>query len=170
MPAKPPFIGLAHQVTLLDSNGGGWNQRVRSLLLRSGLCIALALGLDGACHAHAKFCSPAAAAAAELDGLDTWPKVRTAFERYGQCDDGSIAEGNSEAVARLLVDQWATLPILAGLVRRDPALKRFVLRHIDTTIDTDDLDRIKVLAASRCPVGIAPLCVELAAAATRANR
>jgi len=107
---------------------------------------------------------------AELDGLDTWSKIRTAFQRYGQCDDGSIAEGNSEAVARLLVDQWTTLPTLAALVRRDRGLEGFVLRHIDTTLDPDDLERIKMLASSRCPAGIESLCSALSAAATRASK
>jgi hypothetical protein len=136
------------------------------------LCIVLAFVLLGACGAQAKTCSPedAEAADAAVDGLDSWTKIASVFKKYGHCDDGSIAAGNSEAVARLLVDQWATLPVLAKLGKRDPALKRFVLHHIDSTLDTDDLGKIMVLASSQCPTGTASLCSELLKAAARATK
>jgi hypothetical protein len=132
----------------------------------------LAFGLGGACDARDKACSPkdAAAADAAVDGLDSWAKVERASKKYGHCDDGSIAEGNSEAVARLLVDHWPTLPLLADLVKRDPALKKFILRHIDSTLDTNDLSRISELASTQCPSGSAPLCRELSQAAARASK
>lgn len=122
--------------------------------------------------AQSKTCSvrEAEAADAMVDRIDGWTRVAEAYKKFGHCDDGGIAEGNSEAVARLLVDQWQTLPMLAKLVERDPALKRYVLRHIDTTLDTDDLEKIKSLASSSCARGLASLCRELAAAAARANR
>lgn len=136
------------------------------------LCIIVAFGVSGACHAHVKACSPrdAAAADAAIDDLDSWTKVERAYQQYGHCDDGSIAEGNSEAVARLLVDHWSTLPLLAELAKRDPAFRRFVLRHIDATLDTDDLDKIGALAAAQCPLGSAPLCRELRQTAARAAK
>lgn len=34
--------------------------------------------------------------------------------RFGVCDGGGTAEASSEAVARLLVDKWPTLPDLAA--------------------------------------------------------
>lgn len=141
-------------------------------MLVHSLCFVLALGLGGACHARAKACSPkeAEAADAAVDGLDSWTNVERAYKKYGHCDDGSIAEGNSEAVARLLVDHWNTLPLLAALVKRDPAFKRFVLRHIDTTLETDDLDRIGIFASTQCPPGSAPLCRELLQTAARAAK
>lgn len=144
------------------------NQMPRTLM--RSLCFILALGVGSACQARAKVCSPkdAEAADAAVDGLDSWTKVERAYKRYGHCDDGSIAEGNSEAVARLLVDHWSTLPLLAQLMKRDPALKRFVLRHIDTTLDTGDLEKIGRFAATNCPPGSAPLCRELRQTAARA--
>jgi hypothetical protein len=143
----------------------------RRVLIGSFIFI-LALGLGSACHARDRACSPkdAEAADAALDTLDSWAKVERASKKYGHCDDGSIAEGNSEAVARLLVDQWPTLPLLAELVKRDPALKKFILRHIDTTLDTEDLSRIGELASTQCPSGSAPLCRELSQAAARASK
>lgn len=122
--------------------------------------------------AHAEICSEhdAAAADAMVDHLDSWPKINLAFTKYGHCDDGDIAEGNSEAVARLLADHWRTLPQLGKLIKRNPPLKAFVLRHIDTTLDTADLDKVKALSRSSCPAGMDAFCLELTNAAARAEQ
>jgi len=122
--------------------------------------------------AHGKTCSPkdAEAADAMIDHLDSWEKVDSAFKRYAQCDDGSIAEGNSEAVARILIDQWNTLSALARLIKINPPLKRFVLRHIDSTLNTDDLVKIKALASSSCQKDLTVLCAELKRSATDAAK
>ena len=112
--------------------------------------------------AQGKSCTPKDAEAADeaVDHLDSWKKVDAARMQFGHCDDGSIAEGNSEAVARLLVDQWNTLPALAGLIKTHPALKRFVLRHIDSTLNTDDLKKIEALASSSCQKDLLELCAD----------
>lgn len=135
------------------------------------ICFIVALTLGGACSAQPRTCMPkdAEAADAAVDSLDSWAKVASTFKKYGHCDDGSIAEANSEAIARLLVDHWDMLPALASLARRDPALRAFVLRHIDSTLDTDDLDRVRESASSQCPRGIRPFCSDLMKAASRAS-
>ena len=127
------------------------------------LCAGLSL------PAHAKVCTAKDAVAAEaaIDELDSWQKVHAAFLRYDHCDDASIAEGNSEAVARLLADQWPTLPALASLARRDPAFKKFVLKHVDATLDTADLKRVADHATLRCPKEATAICRAIAAAARR---
>lgn len=119
--------------------------------------------------AQARTCTPADAEAADaaVDHLDTWAAVDKNYRKFGHCDDGSIAEGNSEAVARLLVDKWQTLPELAVLIKRHPSLKRYVLRHIDTTLDTNDLNKIVTLATTSCSVKYEHLCVDIKAAAIR---
>lgn len=130
----------------------------------------LVAGLIGVSTAYGKVCPPyqAEAADAMLDHLDTWSAVDIAVRKFHQCDDGSIAEGYSEAVARLLVDHWQTLPQLSTLIKRHPPLKDFVLRHIDTTLDTDDLEKIKTLSSSSCPRNTASLCKAIEAAAAHA--
>jgi hypothetical protein len=135
-------------------------------------CLSLAFASQSAFGAQTKPCSveDVEAADAALDSLDSWTKVEQSFRKYGHCDDGSIAEGNSEAVARLLVDHWSTVPLLARLVKGDPKFRRFVLRHIDTTLDTDDLDKISIFAKSRCPRGTESLCSDLGAASARAAK
>jgi hypothetical protein len=121
---------------------------------------------------HARNCSAQDAEAADaiVDHLDSWVKIKRAFNKYGHCDSGYIAEGNSEAVARMLVDRWQTLPTLEKLSRRDPSFKRFVLHHIDATLDTGDLEKIKVLSSSSCPSDITVLCRALLSAATDATK
>lgn len=134
--------------------------------------VALALALGEARADQGKRCTPkdAEAADAAVDRLDSWQKLDWAFRKYGHCDDGSIAEGNSEAVARLLVDHWDTLPALVTLVKHDPPLKQFVLRHVDATLDTDDLEKIEELASSKCPEGATSFCKRLQTAAVRAAK
>ena len=138
---------------------------IRSIALRIALVGVIALPAI----AWAKVCSAKEAemAAATVDDLGSWDKVWRAAKKYGHCDDGSIAEGYSEAVARLLIDRWSTLPALARIAKDDPAFKLFVVRHIDTTLDTDDLEKIRNLSSTACPAGNGILCAALRVAAER---
>jgi hypothetical protein len=70
--------------------------------------------------AYGKVCSErdANAADAVVDRLDNWAEVNTAYRKYGHDDAGEIAEGHSEAIARLLADRWREPPQLAGLIKR----------------------------------------------------
>jgi hypothetical protein len=136
------------------------------------LLIAWLLAFTVAATAQARTCTPkdAEAADAAVDHLDNWGDIDNNFRKFGHCDDGSIAEGNSEGVARLLVDKWQTLPQLADLIKRHPRLKAYVLHHIDTTLNTDDLTRIVELATTACPAKGEPLCADLKKAAARAAK
>ncbi|MEO7578911.1 MAG: hypothetical protein ABIT83_14985 [Massilia sp.] len=124
--------------------------------------LTLGLMLASPASARARTCSAteATSADAQLDHLDTWAKVASNFRRFGHCDDGSIAEGNSEAIARLLIDHWDTTPTLVRLIKRDPRLQQFVLRHIDETLDTGDIEKIGRLASSNCAAAASSLCKE----------
>ena len=112
---------------------------------------------------QAKTCTAKQADAADrqIDQLDSWIKIDGFIKQFGHCDDGSIAEGASEAVARLLVDQWATLPTLARLSKRNRNLMPFVLRHLDATLDADDLEKISQLSMEQCPESANTLCASL---------
>lgn len=146
------------------------DRRKCSYLLTRLMGVVAVIALASMPVAYAKTCTAheASAADAAIDHLDTWAEVNEAFNKYAQCDDGEIAEGNSEAVARLLVDHWHSLPQLGVLIKRNPSLKAFVLRHIDTTLDTDDLSEIARLSKSSCPIGMSSLCREFAAATEKA--
>lgn len=118
----------------------------------------------------AKTCRPSDAEAADMavDSLNSWTAVNQNRVKFGFCDDGDIAEGNSEAVARLLADHWDSLPDLATQISKNPAFKAYVLRHIDSTLDTKDLDKIRTQASQFCPVKQEQLCGELKEAAEKA--
>lgn len=62
----------------------------------------LIAGVAWAAPPQRKTCTPhqAEAADAMVDHLTDWAQVEVAFRKFAQCDDGSIAEGNSEAVVR----------------------------------------------------------------------
>ena len=141
------------------------------------LALLLLLGLASttgcaqtAQHSDAPTCSPAQAQAADamVDRLDDWAAVDDFFKAYRRCDDGGIAEGSSDAIAQLLADRWQTLPQLQALIRREPALQPFVLRHINTTLDTGTLNRIRREATSACPADAASLCADIQRAAEQA--
>jgi hypothetical protein len=119
---------------------------------------------------QAGVCSPKEVEAADqmADKLNSWAAVDETFKKFHQCDDGSIAEGNAETIARLLVDKWDTLPQLAKLIKQDPALKVFMLRHVNTTLDSDDLEKIKNYSSSVCPKGLNTLCQDLNKASVNA--
>jgi hypothetical protein len=95
-----------------------------------------------------------------VDTLNSWDRIHDWYMKYRQCDDGGPAEGVSEAVARNLVDRWQTLPRL-GEFARDPGFRRFVLKHLDETLNADDLRKIAANAKERCPATFRSLCQEL---------
>jgi hypothetical protein len=109
------------------------------------------------------------AADAAVDTLDSWQAVAAYRAKFEQCDDGSLAEGSAEAIARLLADHWNTLPDLSRLIAKTPMLRPFVLRHINSTLDTSDLGKIEQ-NASRCPSGLNTLCKDIGDAALQASR
>lgn len=131
--------------------------------------VLMLAGGSAAAQSHATTCTTAQAQAADaaVDTLNSWESVAAFRTKFGQCDDGSIAEGSSEAVARLLVDHWDTLPALSRLITKTPALRTFVLRHINSTLDTGDLEKVKQNAA-HCPSSVQSLCKSIAKATAEA--
>ncbi len=122
--------------------------------------------------AAGRACSPTQADAAEAaaDHLTDWAAVSAYVQRFGACDDGGTAEASSEAVARLLADRWTTLPELAGRIHRQPALRSFVLAHVNATLDAADIRKIQALARTSCPPSDTGLCRSIQAAAIDALR
>ena len=94
--------------------------------------------------------------------LRSWDALYRSYKEFGHCDDGAIAEGYSESVARILADHWNTLPRLAELAGKDAGFRTFVIKHLDATLNTDDLERIKKNATTRCPSALGKTCKDLA--------
>ena len=132
--------------------------------------LLLAVTFLSVSNALADECTIKDAEAAEqaVDHLTSWQVMNDNFTRFHQCDEGSIAEGNSEAVIRLLVDKWEALPKLSVLTRQNTAFETWVLSHIDSTLDSGDLQTAVDLATSQCPASESALCQKIVKAAQAA--
>jgi hypothetical protein len=97
----------------------------------------------------------------EIDKLHSWADLYRWYRSYHQCDDGVMAEGFSEAVARQFVDHWETTPDLSHMAKRDPGFRQFVILHVNQTFDDKDLKKISENSAKRCPSGLNLLCRDL---------
>jgi hypothetical protein len=122
------------------------------------LCVAFSVAAFG----ESQRCTQQMAKRADeaVDTLNSWDRVYDWYRKYQPCDDGGPSEGVSEAVARNLVDRWETLPRL-GELAKDTPFRHFVLKHLDETLNADDLKKISANAAKRCPSGLVSLCREL---------
>ena len=146
--------------------------RGRVTAVAAALIAALGGGaLGGVRPARAADCTVAEQhrIADDLPRLKSWETIHAHFKAYlPRCDDGWMAEGYSDVVAKTLARQWATLRELDRLAGRDPAFRAFVLRHVDATVDHADLRTIAASAGRDCPHDLARLCEALAAAAAKA--
>lgn len=113
-------------------------------------------------------CTPDVETKAEdqIDHVSNWDGLYSFYTTYKSCDDGMVAELASDTVVKMLANQWYTLPTLAALVEKDGAFKTFVLRHINSTANTTELDKIALLSHKFCPQGERELCKTLEKAAT----
>ncbi len=87
-----------------------------------------------------------------------WDRLHRLFKKFGACDDGAIGEAFSGDVAQLLSKQWTHLDRLSRLTTGDKKFEQFVLRHIDATLDENDLLAIFDHAKSHCPAGQQRIC------------
>ncbi len=103
--------------------------------------------------AQQKMCTQQEAAQAEreTDSLKTWNSVYQFYKGFSQCDDGDIAEGVSDAVAKLLANRWDGVSELVRFVSNEKGFENFVLRHVDETIDGEqDVPKIR----SKCEIAL----------------
>ncbi|WP_027485608.1 hypothetical protein [Rhodanobacter sp. OR87] len=123
--------------------------------------IALPLiGVAGVSVASTAKCSQEMAMKAmdEASNLGTWSAVFESYKRYGQCDDGAIAEGYSASVADLLANHWADTSKLVTLANTNPDFGRFVLKHVDESMSLDQGKSIRDSATNNCSAGARKLC------------
>jgi hypothetical protein len=93
------------------------------------------------------------------DQLKTWQSVLQFYKQYSHCDDGSIGEGFSDAVAKLLANHWDHFSDFVKLASNDKEFGKFVVRHVDETIDwSHDSLKINENARLHCPSRSARLC------------
>jgi len=130
---------------------------------RAVLALWIALGLVFAANAAPLECTRDDAIRSETEAstLTTWQLVFQSYKRYQQCDDGAISEGYSNSVATLLADSWDHLNELTALSRAHPGFKKFVLRHVDELMGSDQSKKIAGHIRSNCPADAARLCEEI---------
>ena len=100
--------------------------------------------------------------------LRDWSGLHRSFARFRHCDDGAMADGYSEFVTHTLAHRWDLLPQAEALFRGDPQFREFVIRHIDATTDSRDLEMVSANARRHCPVQSKALCSGIAHAAISA--
>ncbi len=108
--------------------------------------------------AQTKVCTQAE----QIEAMDAAPKDWKAFyrlfKRLGHCDDGAMAENFSDRVVKLLAEDWKNLDDLRILAVSDKSFQRFVLSHIDATVDADELRKVIGNAQQHCPSKAKRLC------------
>jgi len=101
------------------------------------LAVALLAAALGAA-AQDKACPPADEKKAEaaIDRVVNWDLLYKSWQEYKQCDKGSVGEGFTEALMRLIVD-WKQVDVLAKQVEANREYRDFVHRHIDSPAALD---------------------------------
>lgn len=100
--------------------------------------------------------------------VKSWSDLREWFENYTDCDDGYLAEGVSDYVVVSLAQRWQDFPELKHQIGRNSRFKDFVLRHIDATTDSNDLQKVVENATRRCPEHSTALCSSIVGIAQEA--
>jgi hypothetical protein len=135
-----------------------------TVLWKSAFGLFLVMGLAVLANAETqKVCTDADVrdAQKEADQLRDWDSVYRSFKRYGQCDEGGIAEQYSDSVGRLLARDWKHLDALLRLTS-DQDFEQFVIRHIDETMAEDEAALVIANARSHCPPAAKRLCKSIA--------
>lgn len=97
-----------------------------------------------------------------LGALRTWSDLHAWHKNYPKCDDGYFAEGLSEFVVASLAKRWETLHLLKAETIADHKFEEFVLKHIDSTTDEDDLAVVIRNAKAKCPAKLGAFCKRIA--------
>lgn len=127
------------------------------------ITIVAVITLAAAGYAQDRACTDAEGRRAldEAVMLRNWDALYRSYKAYRHCDDGAIGEGYSESVARTLVDHWNTLGELDRLAKKDTQFRHFVIRHLDSTLDLNDVETVKKNAQAQCPMALRSLCRDL---------
>lgn len=109
-----------------------------------------------------KTCSKADSAAAEkaMDKVVSWASLYKTYSDYRHCDTGSVNDGFTDAMLRLMVD-WKHMDQLAGNVAKDAEYKAWLHKHLLSPMAKDDLESVYSRAKKSCPAAQQDFCAEL---------
>lgn len=122
------------------------------------LCCAAAGG------ATAKECTKYEAYTAEslYPYLSSWNEVHMAYQAYGHCNDGAIAEGFDEAISLLWANHWEQVPEMLRETSSDAGFNQFVFKRIGSeTIPMERWQKIVDNAKAHCPSVAQSFCREV---------
>ncbi len=127
------------------------------------LLVAVAGFAVAAAHAADKPCSKSDTANAEkaIERVLNWAQLQKVFQDYRHCDAGTVADGYTDAVMRMMVD-WKNMDALAAAMKKDPEYKEFIYAHLKAPAAKDDLPTVYSRARTGCPKGLDEFCAELA--------
>lgn len=132
--------------------------------MRSGrIAIAIAaLFFAALAQAQGKPCSKTDSEKAEkaIDRVVSWPQLQKAWQDYGHCDTGEVAEGFTDALLRLLVP-WKDVEVLATGMKNDEKFRDFVYAHLKSPAAKDDRSTVFARAKTACPKGQDEFCAGL---------
>jgi hypothetical protein len=95
-----------------------------------------------------------------IDRVVSWPQFQKAWQDYGHCDTGEVAEGYTEALLRLLVP-WKDVGVLSAAMKEDPKFRDFVYAHLKSPAAKDDRSTVYARAKTACPSGQEEFCAGL---------
>ena len=94
----------------------------------------------------------------ESSSLKSWQNIYDSYKKYQQCDDGAIAEGYSDSITGLMANNWDALKDLKMFTETDKEFLKFILRHIDASVDPDDVKKVSDNASQHCAANFSELC------------
>jgi len=127
-------------------------------ILRSACCAFVFAFCTLASNAQVKECTEAEQREIISTHSRDWKALYVVFKRLAHCDDGAMAESFSDDVVRMLSKDWKHIEDLDTLNASDRNFRRFVLNHIDSTTNPDDLKMVISNSRARCPATARPLC------------
>ena len=87
--------------------------------------------------------------------------------QFATCDDGSYGEGISDVTVKALAQSYQGVVKLAS---EDKGMLAFILKHIDSTTDLNDLDRVSQNSIHQCPKSRKKICKQIERAAKAASK
>jgi hypothetical protein len=101
----------------------------------------------------------------EASRLTTWKDIHKSYIRFRHCDDGAIAEGYDQSIAKILSSSSTKLDELHTFTRADVEFENFIIRHVSGAVPIDELKKIKCNLSLNCPKEAKDLCEKLIKAA-----
>jgi len=82
------------------------------------------------------------------------------------CDDGFYAEGMTDVVARSLAADFSNI---AKSAKKDSQLVEFVSKHLNSSADWKDLDKVVIQSKNSCPSDATEFCKRIGGISKKAS-